>query len=206
MTTSAAVHRLDSSTVHYVWDNSLPPRLEIESGDTVVFDIRGGGDNFFNRQSTHRDVLRRVVKGHALTGPVRVRGARPGDALEIEVLDLQPWDWGYTMIAPGRGLLPEDFPDPYLKIWDLSNGRTAELRPGVEVPLDPFLGVMGVAPAAPGEHVTMPPRRVGGNLDSSPSARPSGCRSRSRAPSARSATPTPPRATAKSASPPSRPA
>ena len=165
MSQTSTVHHLSSDIVHYVWDNSIPPRLEIEPGETVTFDVRGGGDNHFTKQSTHADILTRVMKGHPLTGPVTIRGARPGDVLQVEILELEPWDWGYTMIAPGRGLLPEDFPEPYLKIWDLSNRRTAQLRPGVEVPLEPFQGVMGVAPAAPGQHVTMPPRRVGGNMD-----------------------------------------
>ena len=163
--TLTATHRLDASVVHYAWDNSLEPRLTIDSGDSVTFEIRGGGDNYFTRDSTHADVLGRVIKGHPLTGPVAIRGARPGDVLQIEMLELVPWDWGYTMVAPGRGLLPEDFPEPYLKIWDLSNGRTAQLRPGIEVPLEPFQGVLGVAPAEPGSHSTMPPRQVGGNLD-----------------------------------------
>jgi acetamidase/formamidase len=165
MTLSTTTHYLDSSIAHYNWDNSRPPRLEIASGDTVIFEVRGGGDNYFNRQSTAQDVLGRQSKGHALNGPIYVQGARPGDVLQIEIQELEPWDWGYTMIAPGRGLLPEDFPDPYLKIWDLSNRRTGELLPGIEVPLEPFHGVMGLALAEPGEHTTMPPRRVGGNLD-----------------------------------------
>jgi acetamidase/formamidase len=156
---------LDSSVVHYDWDNSRSPRLEIDSGDSVTFDVRGGADNFFNQQSSHQDVLRRVFKGHPLTGPVAIKGARPGDVLQIEILELRPWDWGYTMIAPGRGLLADDFSEPYLKIWDLSNGTTGQLKPGIEVPLEPFHGVMGLALAEPGVHVTMPPRRVGGNLD-----------------------------------------
>jgi acetamidase/formamidase len=162
---TSTTHFLDSSIAHYNWDNSRSPRLEIESGDTVTFEVRGGGDNWFTPQSTHQDIIGRPFKGHALNGPVLVKGARPGDVLQVEILELKTWDWGYTMIAPGRGLLPEDFADPYLKIWDLSNGRTAQLRPGIEVPLEPFHGVMGVVLAEPGEHPTAPPRRVGGNLD-----------------------------------------
>ena len=162
---SATSHYLDSSVIHQVWDNALPPRLEIESGDSVTVEIRGGGNNHFTPQSTHQDVLTRNMKGHALSGPIFIKGARPGDVLQVESLELKPWDWGYTLISPGRGLLPDDFPGPYLKIWDLSNGETGRFRPGIEVPLEPFHGVMGVAPAEPGEHPTMPPRRVGGNLD-----------------------------------------
>jgi acetamidase/formamidase len=105
------------------------------------------------------------MKGHALTGPVRITGARPGDTLEIEILELKPGEMGYTTIVPGRGLLPEDFPEPFLKLWDLRNGATAEFRAGIEVPIEPFHGVMGVALAEPGRHLTAPPRRVGGNMD-----------------------------------------
>jgi len=63
------------------------------------------------------------------------------------------------------GLLPEDFPDPYLRTWDLRDGQFARLGDHIRVPLDPFCGVMGLAPAEPGEHSTMPPRAVGGNMD-----------------------------------------
>src|SRR5829696_1520762 len=72
MTLSTITHYLDSSIAHYNWDNSRPPRLEIASGDTVIFDVRGGGDNYFNRQSTAQEVLGRQSKGHALNGPIYV--------------------------------------------------------------------------------------------------------------------------------------
>ncbi|MBA2451238.1 MAG: acetamidase/formamidase family protein [Chloroflexi bacterium] len=162
---SSATHRLDCDVVHYRWDNSIPPRLEIESGDTVVFECRDAGDGWFSQSSTAEDVLRRVVKGHPLTGPVLVRGARPGDVLQVEILELVPGELGYTLFSPGRGLLPEDFPAPYLKLWDLRDGRSAEFKPGIRVPLEPFLGVMGVALDEPGEHLTAPPRKNGGNMD-----------------------------------------
>ena len=162
---AAAHHTLGSERVHYAWNRDLPPLLEIESGDTVTFEVRHGSDGYFTPRSTHADVLGRVFKGHVMTGPLAVTGAKPGDVLQVEILELKPHDWGWTMIAPGRGLLPDDFPDPYLKIWDLSNGETARFKPGIEVPIEPFHGVMGVAWDEPGEHTTAPPRRWGGNLD-----------------------------------------
>ncbi len=113
---------------------------------------------------TSADMKPRAVKGHPLTGPILVRGAKPGDALQIDILELVPGDLGYTAFNPGRGLLPDDFPEPYLKMWEL-DGVSAELRAGVRVPLEPFLGVMGVALAEPGEHSTIPPRKSGGNMD-----------------------------------------
>jgi acetamidase/formamidase len=98
---------------------------------------------------------------------VRVRGARPGDALVVDVLEVVPAaDFGWTSIRPGRGLLPEaDFPKPHLVLWDLTDGRHARMRQGVAVPVEPFCGVMGTALDEPGAHSTMPPRKNGGNMD-----------------------------------------
>ncbi len=93
-----------------------------------------------------------------------MEGARPGDTLEIEILELEPGDWAWSAILPGEGLLPGDFPDPYLRTFELSGG-SAVIAPGVEVPLDPFLGTMGTHPAAPGVHSVFPPHEGGGNMD-----------------------------------------
>lgn len=163
------VHRLDASQVHYEWNNALPPRLEIDPGDTVVFDTRDAADGYYTRRSTSADAeARGPFRGHPLTGPVRVRGARPGDALVVEVLDVQPAsDFGWTHIRPGRGLLPEeDFPKSFLQIWDLGDPAGARMvGRNVVVPTAPFPGVLGVALDEPGAHSTMPPRKNGGNMD-----------------------------------------
>jgi acetamidase/formamidase len=162
----ADTHRLDASQVHHEWNNAIPPRLTIEPGDTVVFDTRDAADGFYNPKSTAADVMRRVFKGHPLTGPVRVRGAHPGDVLVVEILDMRPAPWGWTQIRPGRGLLPEsDFGKPYLHIWNLEDGTHARMDHRVAVPIAPFPGVMGVALDEPGGHSTMPPRKNGGNMD-----------------------------------------
>jgi acetamidase/formamidase len=163
-----AEHHLDAEQVHKEWNNALPPRLTIDPGDTVVFDTRDAADRYYSRASIHDDVVRRgPFSGHPLTGPVRIRGARPGDTLVVEVLDVRPaLDWGWTAIRPGRGLLPEaDFAKPYLNIWDLGDGRHARMGERVVVPIEAFPGVMGVALDEPGGHSTMPPRRNGGNMD-----------------------------------------
>ena len=159
-----ATHRLDCEVVHYAWDNATPPKLTIDSGDTVLLKCRDSSDGYFRRGMTTADMKPRAVKGHPLTGPIAIRDARPGDVLQIDILELTPGDLGYTAFNPGRGLLAEDFPVPYLKMWEL-DGISAELRPGVRIPLEPFLGVMGVALAEPGEHSTIPPRAFGGNMD-----------------------------------------
>ena len=163
-----ATHKLDAETVHHEWNNAIPPRLEIDPGDTVVFDTRDAADRFYSKTSTAEDVARRTFRGHPLTGPVKVKGARPGDTLVVEILEVVPaFDWGWTQVRPGRGLLPEeDFPKPHLCIWDLSDKTFARMpnRP-IAVPLDPFAGVMGTALDEPGGHSTMPPRKNGGNMD-----------------------------------------
>jgi len=102
-------HRLDQEQIHQEWNNALASRLTIDPGDTVVFDTRDAANLFYTKASTSEDVIRRgPFRGHPLTGPVAVRGARPGDTLVVEILDVQPaLDWGWTAIRPGRGLLPE---------------------------------------------------------------------------------------------------
>src|SRR5436305_2839519 len=164
----ARTHALDAGTVHYEWNNALAPRLVIDPGDTVVFDTRDAADGYYSPSSTHGDVLARgPFRGHPLTGPVGVRGARPGDALVVEILDVAPRaPFGWTAIRPGRGLLPEhDFPKPFLQIWDVSDGGSARTGRDIAVPLEPFPGVMGTALDEPGAHSTMPPRKNGGNMD-----------------------------------------
>jgi acetamidase/formamidase len=141
--------------------------LTIKSGDTVIFETGLGGGRRYSPTSTPEDVLKKspCPPGLELTGPVFVVGAEPGDALEIEILDVVIDSWGYTAIEPGFGLLPEDFPNPAFRSWDLSNGRMLRFNDTIEIPLRPFLGVIGVAPPPPKEYDSIPPRIWGGNID-----------------------------------------
>jgi acetamidase/formamidase len=161
-------YALAAERLHFAWDNSLSPVLEIDPGATVTIDTWDASGHQIQRNWTSADASKRVRKpgvGHALTGPIAVRGATPGQTLQIEIRDVHPAAWGYTSFGPGRGLLPEDFPYEHVHIWDLENGMHARGLSGVSVPLAPFCGVMGVALAEPGSHSTIPPRRVGGNMD-----------------------------------------
>jgi acetamidase/formamidase len=159
-------HHLAAERLHFAWDNSMAPLLAIEPGDTVTFETWDASGHYYTRTSTAEDMTRRTsFRGHALTGPVRIHGASPGATLVVDVVEVKPAEWGWTSLGPRGGLLAEDFPQPYMKIWDLSDGQTARGIEGVAVPLAPFCGVMGVALAEPGEHSTIPPRRVGGNMD-----------------------------------------
>ena len=94
-----------------------------------------------------------------------VKGARPGDVLAVEILELRPRDWGWTAIIPGFGLLADDFPDPWLRISEVdAAARRVRFGDPVPLPFEPFPGTIGVAPPEPGEHSVVPPR-WGGNLD-----------------------------------------
>jgi acetamidase/formamidase len=159
---------LAAERLHFAWDNSLPPVLEVDPGADVTIETWDSSGHQVQRTWTSADTGRRVRKpgvGHALTGPIELRGARAGQTLVIDILEVRPAAWGFTSFGPGRGLLPEDFPHDYLQIWDLEDGRRGRGMAGVSVPLAPFCGVMGVALAEAGQHSTIPPRRVGGNMD-----------------------------------------
>lgn len=165
MPAATRTHVLSDERVHHVWDQTIPPLLTIDPGDSVVFHTRDASDRRMTPTTTVADIEQNApFRGHPLTGPVAVRGAAPGDTLEIEILDLRPASWGWTRFSPGRGLLPDDFAAPFLHIWDLTRDPAPFVK-GIRVPLEPFLGVMGVAPAEPGAHSTMPPRRNAGNID-----------------------------------------
>jgi len=155
-------HELTTDNLHYCWDNAIPPQLEIEPGDSVAFETRDASDG----HAWGGFETRKAKDGHPLTGPVYIKGAKPGDVLEIEVLNIQTAKRGWTSFQPGRGLLPDDFSNSFLNIWELQTSEGwADFRPGIRVPLEPFCGVMGLAWNEPGEHSTIPPRRFGGNMD-----------------------------------------
>ncbi len=161
-------HELGAEFRHFCFDNSIAPRLEIEPGDSVIFQTFDCSNNETQRDGSivERDADR-IKPSHALTGPVYIKGAEPGDTLLIEVLKVKTADWGWTRFRPGSGLLKNDFEKPFFHAWDLSKGDVAEFLPGVgiNVPLEPFCGVMGVALPEVGQFSTIPPRRFGGNLD-----------------------------------------
>src|SRR4029453_795759 len=113
-----------------------------------TFEIRDSRDRQFGRDSTHADVLDLPAIAHPLTGPLEVRGAQPGDVLEVTVLDYETDDFGWTAIWPGSGFLGDLFPDPFLARWELDGERArSEDVPGVAVPACVFAGVIGVAPS-----------------------------------------------------------
>jgi acetamidase/formamidase len=158
-------HHFPADRVHFTWDVSHEPMLTVASGDTVVMQTRDVSDNQISPESTAADLDLDWDRVYPLAGPIAVEGAEPGHTLAIEILDLHPLGWGWTAILPGLGLLPDDFPDPYLKIFDLTTGHVTHLRDDIAIPIAPFLGTMGVCPAGASQQAVMPPGRFGGNMD-----------------------------------------
>jgi acetamidase/formamidase len=100
----------------------------------------------------------------ALTGPLWVDGAKPGDVVTVDILDIRLGSWGWSGILPGFGLLADQFPDPYLRGWTI-DGPSVEIAAGHRFALRPMLGVVGVAPRRPGRFAATVPTNAGGNID-----------------------------------------
>jgi amidase len=157
-----AIHRIGRDRVVFSMDPAARPVLQIQSGDTVVFETR---DSLNGAIRSEADLPSRADLATALpaTGPVFVIGAEPGDSLSIRIDRVVPDNWGYTVILPAHSVLPKVFSKELTRIIDLSGGF-AELCPGVRIPLRPFPGLIGVAPT---ERVAsnIPPGDYGGNMD-----------------------------------------
>ena len=162
----AKEHTLDKKKIHFSWDKNHPPAIEIESGDTVHCETA----EVTNNQVTDgcpASALGQIdfSQLYPLAGPIYVKGAVPGDMLEVEILHLQPLKWGWAGILPGLGLLSEDFKQPYIRHFDLSDGFSTALREDIRIPLQPFCGTMGVATDDEGPLAVLPPTKGGGNID-----------------------------------------
>jgi acetamidase/formamidase len=158
------------------FDATLPPVTEVDSGETVVIETVSGSPEQLPPDGFHvpPELLEihaqspRQLPGHILTGPVAVRGAQPGHVLEVRIRDVQlRQDWGWNIIRPLAGTLPEDFQTARMTTIPLdAKAGLATLSWGLQLPLRPFFGVMGVAPPRNwGRISTIQPRAHGGNLD-----------------------------------------
>ncbi len=153
---------------HYGWDHSFPPVVRIAPGQSLEFNAPDSSGGQLSLTSTVGDVARLdFAKVNPVAGPVFVDGAQPGDVLKVTVLSFGPSGWGWTANIPGFGLLADEFKEPALQLWRYDPVSLAPALFGrwAKVPLKPFAGTLGVAPAEPGLHSIVPPRRVGGNMD-----------------------------------------
>jgi acetamidase/formamidase len=165
-------------SVHWgYFDAKLAPALTIDNGGEVTIATVSGGPEAMpppplvvppELPAIHREVTRKIVPGHICTGPVAIRGAKAGQVLQVDILAIEPaFDWGYNLVRPLAGALPQDFSETRLIHISLDRERKCWRLPwGQEVPLRPFFGVMGTAPPGNwGVISTLPPRQNGGNLD-----------------------------------------
>ncbi len=183
-TSSPAQHTLKATPKTIAWgyyDASAPPVLRVKSGDTVEIQtlitsspkrLEGAGLPADQVEQSLRDIYDQVKDkgpgGHILTGPIYIEDAQPGDVLEVRIVSVRlAIPYAYNGFGPGRGFLPEDYPYPRMKIIPLDEKRmVAKFAPGIEIPLHPFFGSMGVAPPeTTGKFSSNPPWIHAGNLD-----------------------------------------
>jgi formamidase len=139
----------EPQTGHNRWHPDIPPIIEVEEGEEVALETRDATDCYLNPKSSEADFAGLPVGAiHPLTGPVLIKGARPGDLLEVEFVDIVPERWAFTAIMPGLGFLRDVMTTPFLVHWELADGwATSRQLPGIRIPGAPFMGVSGVAPS-----------------------------------------------------------
>ena len=144
----------EPGTGHNRWHEAIEPVVEVDPDDVVIYETRDAFDGQLDTGSVGTDVEQLNLNPvHPLTGPVYVKGAEPGDLLEIELVAIEadPWEqWGYTIELPGFGFLRDEFPDPFIVHWRLHGNEYAESEqlPGVRIRCNPHPGVLGLAPSA----------------------------------------------------------
>jgi acetamidase/formamidase len=143
---------LERRTLHGHFSRELEPIVSVDPGDSIAFQALNAGwrweatREFFEQKDPTLD------DGHALIGPIEVRGARAGETLAVSIDEVVPGGWGVT------------FGDGVAFGWTIRDGHATNER-GVTVAIEPFLGVIGMPPPEPGVYSTGPPRRWGGNID-----------------------------------------
>jgi acetamidase/formamidase len=143
---------LERRTLHGHFSRELEPVLSVDPGDSVVFKALNAGWRWDAAHELFEERDETLDGGHALIGPIEVRGAHAGQTLAVSIDEVVPGGWGVTF---GDGV-------PFG--WTIRDGHATDER-GVTVAIEPFLGVIGMPPPEPGVHPTGPPRRWGGNID-----------------------------------------
>lgn len=169
------IHLLPATleTTQWGWyDNAQPPVLRIKAGDTVALETMMHSHNQVVPGTTIEQIkkLRTDYPGrgpHTITGPIYVEGAEPGDVLKVTINKIVPRSYAVNFNVPGMfGEFPKEYPDGQVKYlyldWDR---KITEFLPGIEIPLQPVPGILGVARKEPGRYSTVPPGEFGGNLD-----------------------------------------
>ena len=169
--TTAAIppkqYSLTTDQTHNKFSKTIPPVLTVNSGAIVEAFTEEASDGQFSMHSTIGALDSLDFEPiHPLTGPVYVQNALPGDVLKVTLHTIELGDWGWNAILPGFGFLADTLDAKYLKLYELGKERThVTFKDGIELPLNPFPGVMGVAPNTEELLSTIPPRANGGNMD-----------------------------------------
>jgi len=152
---------------HNKWSQTFAPVLTVDSGAMVEAHLVEASGGHVTVDTKAEDLAGILAIGpfHALTGPVYVNGAEPGDVLAITLHEIEVQDWGWSAVFPGFGFLADEFTEPYINIFRFEPGDTETEYNGITIPFRPFPGVMGVAPATDSLLSTVPPRHNGGNMD-----------------------------------------
>lgn len=152
------------TALHPHWDHALPPAHYVSDGAVLTMSCPDASNGLLHPGSTSQDIAKiDFAKLDPLCGPIFVEGAELGDVLQVDVLDLELANWGWSGLLKGFGLLADEFPQPYYRSFDLSHGEVDVF--GQAFPLRPMMGVLGVAPAAAGQFPSITPTRAGGNID-----------------------------------------
>ena len=160
-------YTLPAENTHNRWSATIPPILTVPSGAVVEIFTKEASDGQITLETTAEDLVN-VDFGliHALTGPIAVEGAEPGDLLAVTIHEAEVQGPGWAGIFPGFGFLADEFTDPWLRSFDMASGATeVRFNDHITLALSPFPGVLGVAPATDEMLVTIPPRENGGNMD-----------------------------------------
>lgn len=139
----------EADRCHNRWHPHISPAIEVEPGEIVEVETRDALDGQITSSPSFDDVANADLSlVHPLTGPIYIRGAKPGDLLVVEVLDIVPDEFGFSVIIPGFGFLRDLYPKPYKVRWSIGGGYAISHDiPNVRIFGDPFFGVMGVAPS-----------------------------------------------------------
>ena len=158
---------IGTDQTHNKFSRAIPYAIKVPSGSVVEAHTHEATGGQLNIDSTVHDLNNvDMDRVHTLTGPIYVEGAKPGDVLVVELLELEPGDWGWTGMSPHFGFLGEENDQTALKTFELDKEMNlVHFADGISIPMRPFPGVMGVAPDTDEMLSTHPPRANGGNMD-----------------------------------------
>lgn len=160
---------LDTTNTHARFSSAIPAVLRVPDGSVIEAFTKEASDGQITEATGPGDLASVDFDPiHPLTGPVYVEGAEVGDVLAVTLHEVEVSGWGWSVILPGFGFLADQFDQPFTMGFDIgpdSEFATFGNHPNIRIPLNPFPGVMGVAPATDSMLTTIPPRANGGNMD-----------------------------------------